>query len=424
MMALLDQPEPERRNLDWDGWQADSNLEIQDLSFAYPVRDEVESAGVGEGAGVSRDAAGRAIAAAQGTAGDADAVPAVGGTHAADEPQVSGGPQQSTDGHSLVTEASGERGQDVGAQADVHPGNDQKPVTGKTGRAADTGMTGHESAQETIADKVIAATGGKAAEQQAQAAPTPVIFSDRDGAQAAAPIQTGALEGLNLSLHGYTKLAVIGRSGAGKSTLVNLLAGFNIPQSGSIRLDGKRLESFNAQAWQEHISYIPQAPYIFNGSIADNIRFYVQNADDQAVMQAADQAGLGDWLASLSEGLETHIGEGNRGISGGQAQRIALARVILDKSRRILLFDEPTAHLDIETEYELKQTLLPIMEDHLVIFATHRLHWLADVDQVIMLDRGRIVAQGKPSELIGQGGPLDQLIDEMGGNQIDGYRNI
>ncbi|BDR53585.1 thiol reductant ABC exporter subunit CydD [Bombiscardovia nodaiensis] len=230
-----------------------------------------------------------------------------------------------------------------------------------------------------------------------------------------------ALSDLSVEITGMSKIAVIGRSGAGKSTLVQLLAGFNQPSSGSISLDGHELKHFNAPAWQRHIAYIPQTPYIFSGSIDENIRFYLPDASSEQVLKAAQEAGLDDWLAILPEGLDTQIGEGHRGISGGQAQRIALARVLLDKSREILLFDEPTAHLDIETEYDLKQTLLPIMEDHLVIFATHRLHWLADVDQVIMLDQGRIVSQGKPSDLIGQGGPLDQLIAQMGGNQIHGY---
>ena len=234
--------------------------------------------------------------------------------------------------------------------------------------------------------------------------------------------QPDALQGLSFTLSGLTKVAVVGRSGAGKSTLMNLLAGFNLPQSGRIDLDGHDLDHFNVRAWQRHISYIPQNPYIFNGTVADNIRFYNPDALEAAVAEAADQAGLTGWLNTLDEGLDTRIGEGNRGISGGQAQRIALARVLLDKSREILIFDEPTAHLDIETEYELKKTLLPIMEGHLVIFATHRLHWLAEADQVIMLDGGRVVAQGSPEELIGKGGPLDALINEMGGNQIADYQ--
>ena len=231
-----------------------------------------------------------------------------------------------------------------------------------------------------------------------------------------------ALSGLDFNLHGFSKVAIVGRSGAGKSTLMDLLAGFDQPKAGAIDLDGHQLEHCNVAAWQRHISYIPQNPFIFHGTVADNIRFYKQDADDAAVARAADRAGLTDWLQTLSDGLNTRIGEGNRGISGGQAQRIALARGILDPSREILFFDEPTAHLDIETEYDLKQTLLPIMDGHLVVLATHRLHWLANMDWVIMLEHGRIVAQGDPRELIGQGGPLDALIDEMGGNQIADYQ--
>ena len=231
-----------------------------------------------------------------------------------------------------------------------------------------------------------------------------------------------ALHGLDFDLNGFSKVAVVGRSGAGKSTLMDLLAGFDQPKAGTIDLDGHKLEHCNVAAWQRHISYIPQNPFIFHGSVADNIRFYKQDADDAAVARAAGRAGLTDWLRTLPDGLDTRIGEGNRGISGGQAQRIALARGILDPSREVLFFDEPTAHLDIETEYDLKQTLLPIMEGHLVVLATHRLHWLANMDWVIMLEDGRIVTQGDPHELIGHGGPLDTLINEMGGNQIADYQ--
>ncbi len=248
--------------------------------------------------------------------------------------------------------------------------------------------------------------------------------SQGTGAEAAVDSQEQplALSGLDFNLHGFSKVAIVGRSGAGKSTLMDLLAGFDQPKAGTIDLDGHQLEHCNVAAWQRHISYIPQNPFIFHGTVADNIRFYNLEADDAQVARAADRAGLTDWLNTLPDGLNTQIGEGNRGISGGQAQRIALARGILDPSREILFFDEPTAHLDIETEYDLKQTLLPIMDGHLVVLATHRLHWLANMDWVIMLEHGRIVAQGDPHELIGQGGPLDALIDEMGGNQIADYQ--
>ncbi|ERL66612.1 thiol reductant ABC exporter subunit CydD [Schleiferilactobacillus shenzhenensis] len=229
---------------------------------------------------------------------------------------------------------------------------------------------------------------------------------------------TFALQDIGFTAQGMEKIAIVGRSGSGKSTMMNLLAGFNQPASGAhISLDGHDLTSFNQPQWQDSMSYIPQEPYIFSASIADNIRFYVPDASDAAVAAAADQAGLTDWLGQLPDGLATMIGEGQRGISGGQGQRIALARVLLDSRRKILLFDEPTAHLDIETEYALKQTLVPLFADHLVIFATHRLHWLPAMDQIIVLENGRISEQGRLSDLRGRGGALDRLIEEMGGKQ-------
>jgi ATP-binding cassette subfamily C protein CydD len=229
-----------------------------------------------------------------------------------------------------------------------------------------------------------------------------------------------ALRDVSLDLHGYETVAIVGRSGAGKSTLINLLAGFIIAQHGGIVLDGQRIDRLNSDAWQGHISYIPQQPYIFHGTIADNIRFYDRHADDSRVRSAASQAGLDGWLRSLPRGMDTPIGEGNRAISGGQAQRIALARAVLDESRTILLLDEPTAHLDIETEYDLKSTLLPVMRNRLVLLATHRLHWLDSVDRVVVLDRGSVVQAGAPCDLVGRGGALDALMEQMGANHIDG----
>ncbi len=292
----------------------------------------------------------------------------------------------------------------AGAQMDAMAKSESQK-SGKKGSKRKATKVHHRNGAVVSAEVGSAASQGTAAEAAVDSQEQPL-----------------ALSGLDFNLHGFSKVAIVGRSGAGKSTLMDLLAGFDQPKAGTIDLDGHQLEHCNVAAWQRHISYIPQNPFIFHGTVADNIRFYNLEADDAQVARAADRAGLTDWLNTLPDGLNTQIGEGNRGISGGQAQRIALARGILDPSREILFFDEPTAHLDIETEYDLKQTLLPIMDGHLVVLATHRLHWLANMDWVIMLEHGRIVAQGDPHELIGQGGPLDALIDEMGGNQIADYQ--
>ena len=123
--------------------------------------------------------------------------------------------------------------------------------------------------------------------------------------------------------------------------------------------------------------------------------------------------GLGELVRQLPQGLDTPIGEGARVLSGGQAQRIALARAFLDPQRRILIFDEPTAHLDIETELELKERMLPLMEGRLVFFATHRLHWIHDMDAVMVVDEGRLAEFGAPEELLSRGGALARLAEHM-----------
>lgn len=149
--------------------------------------------------------------------------------------------------------------------------------------------------------------------------------------------------------------------------------------------------------------------------MAENIAFYQPDAGLSAIGQAAAKAGLAEWIKTLPDGLNTPIGEGARGVSGGQAQRIALARAFLDDSRKILLFDEPTAHLDIETEAALKEMILPVLDNHLVFFATHRLHWINQMDYVLVMDHGQIVEQGTPAELTAHNGAYVRLRDEMVG---------
>ncbi|MFC6259522.1 thiol reductant ABC exporter subunit CydD [Levilactobacillus fujinensis] len=226
------------------------------------------------------------------------------------------------------------------------------------------------------------------------------------------------LQDISFDVHGFQKVGIIGASGSGKSTLINTLGGFLSPQAGDINVRGTQVPHLDQKAWQRSFFYIPQAPYLFHASLRDNLAFYSPDANDAAVNAAAAKAGLTDWIASLPDGLNTPIGEGARGVSGGQAQRIALARAFLDDSRRILLFDEPTAHLDIETEVELKQTMLPVFDHHLVFFATHRLHWMNEMDYILVMDHGKIVEQGTPAELQQRDGAYVRLRSEMEGATV------
>lgn len=224
------------------------------------------------------------------------------------------------------------------------------------------------------------------------------------------------IKDVSFNLTGNLKVGIVGQSGSGKSTMLNLLGGWLQPENKTnFKINGEQTDSLAQFAWQKHLSYIPQNPYLFSGTIAENIAFYAPKANKDDIKKAAKSAGLGEFINSLKDGMNTIIGRGGRGVSGGQAQRIALARVLLDNQREIILLDEPTAHLDIETEYELKQTMLPIFKDHLVIFATHRLHWMNDMDYILVMENGNLVEQGKPEELLKRSGKYHQLVDEIRG---------
>ncbi|MSE21117.1 thiol reductant ABC exporter subunit CydD, partial [Lactobacillus parabuchneri] len=226
--------------------------------------------------------------------------------------------------------------------------------------------------------------------------------------------EEATLKDINVDIKGMQKIGIIGASGSGKSTLINLIGGFLSPdKNDQIILNGKSLPHLNQAAWQKNFLYIPQNPYLFHATLADNISFYVADATTEAIENAAEKAGLSDWIKTLPDGLNTMIGEGARTVSGGQAQRIALARAFLDPRRKVLLFDEPTAHLDIETEASLKKDILPVFEDHLVFFATHRLHWIGEMDYVLVMDHGRVVEQGTPDELAKRNGDYVKLRSEM-----------
>lgn len=226
-----------------------------------------------------------------------------------------------------------------------------------------------------------------------------------------------ALSDISFSATGFSKIGIVGSSGSGKSTLVDVLGGFAIPDAGSIYVDGSDIGSLRQASWQNQVLYIPQNPYLFHATLRDNICFYTPDASDEDVARAVEVLGLQPLVDELPDGLNTIIGEGGRGLSGGQAQRIALARALLDTKRTVLLFDEPTAHLDIETELELKERMLPLMENRLVLFATHRLHWLNAMDWVLVLDHGKIVEQGPPSTVLASKGRLSDLASQVLGGE-------
>ena len=210
---------------------------------------------------------------------------------------------------------------------------------------------------------------------------------------------TFALKNISATFSGGQRIGIVGASGSGKSTLAHILAGLTDPSSGEILLNEQRLSTLNTPWWHHHVAYIPQDPHIFHASLRDNVAFYHPEASDADLEQVCSLMGLDSLIEELPEGINTVIGEGGHTLSGGQAQRIAFARAFLNEECSVLIFDEPTAHLDIETELELKEHMLSLMQNKLVFFATHRMHWLSAMDSVVVLDKGKVVMHDDPSTL-------------------------
>lgn len=217
------------------------------------------------------------------------------------------------------------------------------------------------------------------------------------------------LENLSFRITGCKKVGIVGESGAGKSTLIDLLSGFTSNTEGEILLNNKEIPSLMTEEWRQKTVYIPQSPYIFSMTLRENIAFYQPGAVDDEIKAALRATGLETLYQSLPNGLDEMLGDGGRTLSGGQEQRIALARAFLT-DRKVMLLDEPTSHLDIETEFELKETMLPLFENRLVFLATHRLHWMKNMDKILVLDNGKIVETGTHEELVAAKGCYYRLL--------------
>ncbi|EMG28833.1 putative ABC transporter required for expression of cytochrome BD [Listeria fleischmannii 1991] len=220
--------------------------------------------------------------------------------------------------------------------------------------------------------------------------------------------QQDSLARADFTVTGFAKIGIIGATGAGKSTMIDILSGFLAPTMGDIQVNQTPVR-LHRYSWQKQVTYIPQHPYLFHDTISGNVKFYHPEASDEAIQAATKAAGLDYFVQQLDDKYETIVGEAGRTLSGGQEQRIALARAFLS-DRQIVLMDEPTAHLDIETEYELKAPMLDLFKNRLVFFATHRLHWMLEMDQIIVLDKGAIVETGTHDELVSKKGFYYDLI--------------
>ncbi|MBM7579276.1 thiol reductant ABC exporter subunit CydD [Jeotgalibacillus terrae] len=198
----------------------------------------------------------------------------------------------------------------------------------------------------------------------------------------------------------YENIALIGKSGSGKSTALNLLSGLIAPSSGQIMLNGKALSEYEEKSWFDQLSYISQQPFIFSGTLADNIAIgSKQQATREEIESAAEKAGLLPLIQFLQKGLDTPVGEGGRGLSGGEKQRLALARAFLKKPS-VILFDEPTTGLDLKTEQILTASMEELSKEATVIIVAHRLYTIRQADQILMLEDGKLKTRGVNAELL------------------------
>jgi ABC-type multidrug transport system fused ATPase/permease subunit len=207
------------------------------------------------------------------------------------------------------------------------------------------------------------------------------------------------LEGLSLKIAAGETIGVAGPSGAGKTTLLGLVARFYDPTAGAVRLDGHDLRSFRLADVYDHLAIVTQEPFLFTASVRDNIRRGRPAASDADVEQAAALAEVHDEILDLPEGYDTVVGVGGRGVSGGQAQRINVARALL-KNAPILLLDEATSSLDSIAEAKLQRAIERLMKGRTTLVVAHRLSSLRYADRILVLDRGRCAAIGAHEQLL------------------------
>ncbi len=229
------------------------------------------------------------------------------------------------------------------------------------------------------------------------------------------------LTDFNLIIQPGETVAIVGHTGAGKSSLAKLIARFYEFQGGELLIDDRDIRSFDLTEYHQRLGVVPQSPFLFSGTVTENIRYARPTASDEEAAVIARSIGHGDWLEALPEGLNTLVGEAGRALSMGQRQLVALARVLL-QDPAIIILDEATASVDPLTEAQIQEGLDLILKNRTSILIAHRLSTVQHADRILVLSHGRIVEEGNHGALLRQGGHYAQLYNTYFRHQSPDYR--
>lgn len=218
------------------------------------------------------------------------------------------------------------------------------------------------------------------------------------------------LKDISMKIPSNKKIAIVGPSGSGKTTLMNLIARFYDPQKGAIKLGGKDLRDFEVKTLLSYFSLVFQDVYLFNDTIANNIRIAKSNASMDEIIEAAKKARCHEFIMEFPEGYDTNVGEEGSRLSGGERQRISIARALL-KDAPIILLDEATSNIDPENEGEILNAIDELTKNKTVVTIAHRLSTVENADNIIVLDHGRIVQEGNHQKLIEEDGIYKRFIE-------------